>query len=170
MSSLAVNNRHKYWFVDPLLAQRLRKGKKKVSRHRQLSQAEPVSSTVKGRKKKCLPLAVYFLLPLGDLWPSYLLPSHFSACGIFPDQGLNLCLLHWQADSLPLSHQRTLICLWILLMCHACKWDGGNVTKVGAVTAMLAELPSTLPAQKFNLFSFRVYILKICLLNSLTRI
>ena len=23
--------------------------------------------------------------------------------GTFPDQGLNLCLLHWQADSLPLS-------------------------------------------------------------------
>ena len=21
------------------------------------------------------------------------------ACGIFPDQGLNLCLLHWQVDS-----------------------------------------------------------------------
>ena len=27
------------------------------------------------------------------------------ACGIFLAQGLNLCLLHWQADSLPLSHQ-----------------------------------------------------------------
>ena len=27
-----------------------------------------------------------------------------TACGIFPDQGLKLCLLHWQADSLPLSH------------------------------------------------------------------
>ena len=27
------------------------------------------------------------------------------ACGIFPDQGLNPCPLHWQADSLPLSHQ-----------------------------------------------------------------
>ena len=27
------------------------------------------------------------------------------ACGIFPDLGLNLCLLHWQADSLPWSHQ-----------------------------------------------------------------
>ena len=26
-------------------------------------------------------------------------------CGIFLDQGLNLCLLHWQEDSLPLSHQ-----------------------------------------------------------------
>ena len=31
--------------------------------------------------------------------------SCFSASGIFPDQDLNLCLLHWQADSLPLSHQ-----------------------------------------------------------------
>ena len=27
------------------------------------------------------------------------------ACGIFPDQGSNPCLLHWQADSLPLRHQ-----------------------------------------------------------------
>ena len=30
------------------------------------------------------------------------------ACGIFLYQGLNLCLLHWQADSLPLSHQEGL--------------------------------------------------------------
>ena len=27
------------------------------------------------------------------------------ACGILPDQGLNLCPLHWQADSYPLCHQ-----------------------------------------------------------------
>ena len=27
------------------------------------------------------------------------------ACGIFPDKGLNPCFLHWQADSLSLSHQ-----------------------------------------------------------------
>ena len=27
------------------------------------------------------------------------------ACGIFPDQGSNLCPLHWQADSQPLRHQ-----------------------------------------------------------------
>ena len=26
-----------------------------------------------------------------------------AACGIFPDQGSNLCLLHWWADSLPLN-------------------------------------------------------------------
>ena len=27
------------------------------------------------------------------------------ACGIFPDQGSNLCFLHWQVDSLPPRHQ-----------------------------------------------------------------
>ena len=29
------------------------------------------------------------------------------ACGIFPDQGSNPCLLYWQADSYPLRHQGT---------------------------------------------------------------
>ena len=29
------------------------------------------------------------------------------ACGIFLDQGSNPCLLHWQVDSLPLSHQES---------------------------------------------------------------
>ena len=32
-------------------------------------------------------------------------PSCSAACGIFPDQGLNPCPLHWQADSQPLHHQ-----------------------------------------------------------------
>ena len=32
-------------------------------------------------------------------------PSCYTACGIFPDQGLNPCPLHWQADSQPLRHQ-----------------------------------------------------------------
>jgi hypothetical protein len=31
--------------------------------------------------------------------------SCFAACGIFSDQGLNLCLLHWQAGSVLLSYQ-----------------------------------------------------------------
>ena len=36
-------------------------------------------------------------------------PSCFvGACGIFPDQGSNSHLLHWQADSLPLNHQGSL--------------------------------------------------------------
>ena len=33
-----------------------------------------------------------------------------TAHSIFPDQGLNPCLLHWQADSLPLSHQGSPLC------------------------------------------------------------
>ena len=32
-------------------------------------------------------------------------PSCSAACGIFPDQGSNLCPLHWQAGSQPLRHQ-----------------------------------------------------------------
>ena len=32
-------------------------------------------------------------------------PSCSAACGMFPDQGLNPCPLHWQADSQPLHHQ-----------------------------------------------------------------
>ena len=32
-------------------------------------------------------------------------PSCSAACGIFPDQGSNLCPLHWQADSQPMYHQ-----------------------------------------------------------------
>ena len=31
-----------------------------------------------------------------------------AACGIFPDQGSNRCLLNWQTSSLPLSHQGSL--------------------------------------------------------------
>ena len=47
-----------------------------------------------------------------------------AACGIFLDEGSNLYLLHWQADSLPLSHQesphrrvlrkRTSCLIWVL--------------------------------------------------------
>ena len=35
---------------------------------------------------------------------------HFLLQGIFLSQGLNLSLLHWQADSLPLSHQGSPVC------------------------------------------------------------
>ena len=37
------------------------------------------------------------------------------ACGIFPNQGSNPYRLHWQVDSLPLSHwEATLFVTWIL--------------------------------------------------------
>ena len=34
-------------------------------------------------------------------------PRCSAACELFPDQGANPSLLHWQADSLPVSHQRS---------------------------------------------------------------
>ena len=39
-------------------------------------------------------------------------PSCSAACGIFPDQGSNLCPLHWQADSQPLRHQGSAVFLF----------------------------------------------------------
>ena len=41
-----------------------------------------------------------------------------AACGIFPGQGLNPHPLHWQVDSLPLSHQGSPALLFLLL--HVC--------------------------------------------------
>ena len=48
-----------------------------------------------------------------------------TACGVFPDQGSNLCLLHWQADSYPVYHQGSPgLCLFDIialnagLLCH----------------------------------------------------
>ena len=47
-------------------------------------------------------------------------PSGSAVCGIFPDQGLNPCPLHWQADSQPLHHQgsppRHILTILILLI------------------------------------------------------
>ena len=60
-------------------------------------------------------------LRLHGLWPTRLLcpwnfpgkntgvGCHFLLQGIFPTQGLNWCLLHWQVDSLPLSHLGSLV-------------------------------------------------------------
>ena len=43
-------------------------------------------------------------------------PSRSVACGIFPDQGSNLCPLHWQADSQPLRHQGSPVALILRLI------------------------------------------------------
>ena len=46
-----------------------------------------------------------------------------TACGIFPDQGWNLCLLHWQADSLPLSLQGSPIFKLLSTLLPSFSWD-----------------------------------------------
>ena len=47
---------------------------------------------------------------------------HFLLQGIFLTQGLNPCLLHWQADSLPLSHQGS-PCIFYQYFFKAFSWD-----------------------------------------------
>ena len=37
------------------------------------------------------------------------------ACGIFLEQGSNLCSLHWQVDSQLLDHRGSLVCLLLVL-------------------------------------------------------
>ena len=39
-----------------------------------------------------------------------------AVCGIFPDQGLNLCPLHWQADSLSLDYQGCLEIIFLYII------------------------------------------------------
>ena len=56
------------------------------------------------RRVGCSPVAVSGLLTeVASLVEQGLRCS--AACEIFLDQGLNLCLLHWQAESYPLDHQ-----------------------------------------------------------------
>ena len=60
----------------------------------------------------CAGFSLRCLLLLGPralgAWASVVVAHRLScstACGIFPDQGSNPCLLHWQADSQPPCHQ-----------------------------------------------------------------
>ena len=41
---------------------------------------------------------------------------HFLLQWIFPIQGLNSCLLHWQVGSLPLSHEARALFSWAILI------------------------------------------------------
>ena len=73
---------------------------------------------------------------------------HFLLQGIFLTQGLNLHLLHWQADSLPLSHQgNPLFCTfrkwWTLKRSIDCIWLSYHrpwQSMVGDVIAILRSV------------------------------
>ena len=77
-------------------------------------------------------------------------PSCSVACGIFPDQGLNSCPLHWQADSQPLRHQGSpvvtvLTCLsstsmlsWLVIFPHY--WPFYPVLHVPGNSLLLHEI------------------------------
>ena len=64
--------------------------------------------------------------------------SCFSARGIFLDQGSNPCLLHWQAGSLPLSHQgspRSVFgsCTICPSLCQVLETDGYSKTYMAPI-------------------------------------
>ena len=60
---------------------------------------------------------------------------HFLPQGIFPTQGSDLCLLHWQADSLPLSHlgSPSLLNAWM----HSCSSQINRPRPCSAVSSLL---------------------------------
>ena len=73
----------------------------------------PLDAVSRGRSLVAVPgllIAMASLLVAPGLWSTgSIVVAHrlrgSMACGIVPDQGLNPRLLHWQVDSLPLSHQ-----------------------------------------------------------------
>ena len=73
-------------------------------------------------------IAVAFLVAehkVYGTWASVVVARGFSCslvCDIFPDQESNPCLLHWQADSLPLNHQGSPVIL--VLICISLINDG----------------------------------------------
>ena len=78
----------------------------------------------------------------------------FPSPGVFPDQGSNLCLLHWQVTSLPLSQSGKP--LFILFYCvlhlntreiysqvlniQLLSWEGGKVGITNAINTQASDI------------------------------
>ena len=73
-----------------------------------------------------------------------------AVCAIFPDYGFNLCLLHWQASSLPLSHQGIPLPTFFLKE----KLITGLATKRRSESSIIEELMSMLLYQPLKEMSF----------------
>ena len=65
----------------------------------------------RGHPLQCMDFSLWWLLcgaqalgHMGLIVAAYRF-SYLMAHGIFPNQGLNLCPLHWQVDSQPLNHE-----------------------------------------------------------------
>ena len=67
-----------------------------------------------------------------------------AACGIFLDQGSNLCPLHWQVDSYPVYHQGSpclFVCLFLVALgLPCCRWAFSRYGKRGLLFFMVHGL------------------------------
>ena len=73
---------------------------------------------------------------LQDAWASGVVVHGLSCsevCGIFRDQGSNLCVRHWQADSLSWSHQGS-------LKSHFSIREWPNYTETDSLAVVLAKI------------------------------
>ena len=85
------------------------------------------------------------------------------ACGIFPDQGLNPCFLHWQADSLPLSHQGSPGSILFAILRTSWIWMLVFLPKLGKFSAIIFSNKISTPFSRPLLGAYKV---KVCLVLS----
>ena len=70
----------------------------------------------------------------------------FAACRIFLDEGLNMCVLHWQADPLPLRHQGNPLFKKIIIYIFGCAKD----LQLRHANSLLVACGISFPDQELN--------------------
>ena len=65
--------------------------------------------------------------------------SCYTSCGTFPDQRWNPCLVHWQVDSSPLSHQGTPISGY-LTECSESPWGEKKARSSQHISSLSSRL------------------------------
>ena len=86
-------------------------------------------------------------------------PGCSVACGIFPDQGLNPCPLHWQADSQPLRHQGSPLSGLLLFSMIISR--SIHVAANSIISFFMANIPSyiyTISSLSIHLSLFLIYL------------
>ena len=88
-----------------------------------------------------------------------------TACGLFPDQKLNPCPLHWQGDSYPLDHQESPILTQckgirrthIVVQASACPSPGGCRLPRLTLSSLVTHAPPPAPGPHL-LFSVSMHL------------
>ena len=106
--------------------------------------------------------ATYGLSSCGSRALKQRLSSCSMACRIFLDQGMNLCLLHWQADSLPISHQESppiRPSVAIVLYESLCETWARTTQLSHSLCPWLSEIVWVINVYCFKQLNFRVFVI-----------